>query len=536
MGRFFGFYSVCLVALSMGSIANALYVPRFVPKRAQHTYAHPARPNLSISRILDKMKAERLTTIEQVLAGLPQDFRDHYVLMYGSRSLQQSTFLAPRVIFHEGDGSFALAVGSGHAGLRGGNVIEMVQFHDDGYRWEFRELTFRAGRNPEVSEPNPKKCLACHQSPLRTDVDPRPNWEAYNFWPGAYAGFDGEIGKRLIDPKNMAPILLPLIDAHLYDEDDVAQSMLEKFFAEVQPDHPRYKFLGPFNGQAVTDMGELFVGNNDLRAVRLASQSPDWDVYRNLMVTMMTCDHTYDVFELRKHKPFPRNLFYPDSLPPELEPLHRSLVDKFTMREELPIRELTAGMRIDMLFETRGIDTTDWSMDYKTDARLAFEDRFGSVASPLAQMQSAVIEVLKLKINPELGLGGLCADAQKDLAEKLPGWRQSGRLKQLVATTQERLLTYQRTMGREALLNRCVSCHDGSKKTVPAIAFDDPESLKKELPRIIVRRGQTMRMIDEIEWRLRDFATTDEQMPPSLASSPKDRKAVMAYLQDLIAH
>jgi hypothetical protein len=63
----------------------------------------------------------------------------------------------------------------------------MVQWRDDSKSFEYRDITFPEGAagTPVFSEANPQQCLGCH-----TASDPRPNWEPYNQWPGAYGGND----------------------------------------------------------------------------------------------------------------------------------------------------------------------------------------------------------------------------------------------------------------------------------------------------------------------------------------------------------
>src|SRR5437879_3129073 len=63
---------------------------------------------LTYERLASVIRTKNLTSIEQVLAGLPEGFRDNYVLMYRSRSLQHASFNSPRVILAESDGSFVM--------------------------------------------------------------------------------------------------------------------------------------------------------------------------------------------------------------------------------------------------------------------------------------------------------------------------------------------------------------------------------------------------------------------------------------------
>ncbi|HEX4923939.1 MAG TPA: hypothetical protein VFV50_07630, partial [Bdellovibrionales bacterium] len=140
---------------------------------------------MSFDSLKTTIESKRLTALEQVLAALTPEYRSEFVLMYSSRSVQDASFQNPRVIFFGSDASFITAF-NGDPMQRGYDRLEIIQFRKSQRRFEFREIVFRKGQAPEISRPNPPKCLICHQSPARMDVDPRPNWEPYNRWPGAY--------------------------------------------------------------------------------------------------------------------------------------------------------------------------------------------------------------------------------------------------------------------------------------------------------------------------------------------------------------
>ncbi len=64
----------------------------------------------------------------------------------------------------------------------------MVQFRDFTKEFEFHRVQFphEVGENGDVnfSETNPATCITCHTK------KPRPNWERYDEWPGAYGKKD----------------------------------------------------------------------------------------------------------------------------------------------------------------------------------------------------------------------------------------------------------------------------------------------------------------------------------------------------------
>jgi hypothetical protein len=110
-----------------------------------------------------------------------------------SQSLQSATPDAPRAIVFGKDGKFTLTF-NGNPGQAGFNSIEMMQFLETTPttgRFELQEIEFSEnGTEPaRISPLNPPKCSRCH------GTDPKPLWEEYDRWPGAY----GEEDDALID-------------------------------------------------------------------------------------------------------------------------------------------------------------------------------------------------------------------------------------------------------------------------------------------------------------------------------------------------
>ena len=182
-----------------------------------------AADEMSIDRLLQIVASKNLRTVESVIAELPLKMKDSdYVLMYRSRSLQEATFAAPRAILYSESGRFVVTFNGGDPNLSGHDTLETIQYRDDSRTFEFREISFADGKKPAVSVLNPQKCLACHQSRHRQDIDPRPNWEPYFIWPGAYGSFDGFFPQ--FDLKKFLGILLRLPD----DENMINSQMVPR--------------------------------------------------------------------------------------------------------------------------------------------------------------------------------------------------------------------------------------------------------------------------------------------------------------------
>ena len=125
------------------------------------------------------------TSVEQVLEKLPPDFRSQFTLVYRSRSTQGASLENPRVILYGPDARLLIAF-NGDPLLKGYQSLEMIQYRDAIRGFEFRKIDFPFDASKPI-EKNPTECLKCHRA------DPRPNWNAYNEWPGVYGTYDDTV-------------------------------------------------------------------------------------------------------------------------------------------------------------------------------------------------------------------------------------------------------------------------------------------------------------------------------------------------------
>ncbi len=128
-------------------------------------------------------------SVEEVVTLLPASLRSRFVLMHDSRSLQEASYHAPRAILYSHDASFILTF-NGEPEQRGYRSLETMEYEDERGAFVFRDISFApdAGkeRGPVVSEVNPARCRSCHGD------DPRPIWDTYPVWPGAYGEVEGQ--------------------------------------------------------------------------------------------------------------------------------------------------------------------------------------------------------------------------------------------------------------------------------------------------------------------------------------------------------
>jgi hypothetical protein len=150
-----------------------------------------------LKRLIEEKK---LHTIADVLKNLPEEYRENFTLLRKSRSLQEASPQFPRAILFGNDAKFLLAF-NGDPKQRNYQTLETIQFRESTDEFEFHSITFpkEAGKQGEVhfSEKNPALCSKCHRN------DPRPNWEKYFTWNGAYGEVDDVPEKtELEDLKN----------------------------------------------------------------------------------------------------------------------------------------------------------------------------------------------------------------------------------------------------------------------------------------------------------------------------------------------
>jgi len=147
------------------------------------------QPQLVTSKdILNWVSPEQtspVTSVEGLLARLPEAYRTYFVLQYDSNSNHLSDSAHPRVIFFGPDAKLLLAF-SGLPTDPHFETIEMIEYNSRLATFDFFSIHFSENRSASV-EINPSDCKRCH------GPDPKPNWEPYNLWPGAFGSLHDSI-------------------------------------------------------------------------------------------------------------------------------------------------------------------------------------------------------------------------------------------------------------------------------------------------------------------------------------------------------
>lgn len=140
--------------------------------------------NISIESISKLISKQNITSADTLLKALPASYRGSFTLMYESHGAngEDASFALPRIIFYGEDASLLIAA-YGDPALQSYERLEFTQARAD--RFEYYTIDFAEKNIALRNRSADRACTRCHHT------DPRPNWEHYRNWPGAYAG-DGE--------------------------------------------------------------------------------------------------------------------------------------------------------------------------------------------------------------------------------------------------------------------------------------------------------------------------------------------------------
>jgi hypothetical protein len=150
--------------------------------------------DLTFESLRHLIENKNLTSVESVLAEMPTDYRSNYALLYQSRSAQGASPENPRVILFGRNSKLTCSFNGEHSQSRN-DSFECFQFREATRTFDFRQIQFPTAENGltqvKFSESNrgtdgKSSCTGCHGG-----ADPRPNWDHYPQWPGAF-GSDGD--------------------------------------------------------------------------------------------------------------------------------------------------------------------------------------------------------------------------------------------------------------------------------------------------------------------------------------------------------
>ena len=204
-----------------------------------------------------------VNTLAEFIASLPAEFRQNWILMTRSESLQTGTGEFPRILLVSEDSEKAFSIGlAEHSSYPGAhpNAVEYMQWDDSQKNFRFHEIVIEA--IPDMDEISPgvyrfparplrqlteddAKCFACHSTrnvrnrgtTPGTTGDPigsvkfksKPNWDTYDSWGGMLAFNRDRIYKGSIE----AATFRKLLNLWSWQTNEDVRAVIEQL--ELQP-------------------------------------------------------------------------------------------------------------------------------------------------------------------------------------------------------------------------------------------------------------------------------------------------------------
>ena len=495
-------------------LTSGKYVPNYFPS-SYFRDPVPLDQEMTFEKLVTTIKEKKITSIEGLLPQLPSNMLNHnYIVMYRSRSLQYADPESPRIISYTPTASFILTFNSGNPKHAGSNSLELIQFRHDQKRFEFREITFQ-DTNVNISEANPQKCLTCHQAKDRKDVDPRPNWEPYNIWPGAI-GSNGSDVNTSFATQYYKYKKFNSDDAFFIADQKNEPQYLNKFANEIADKHPRYKSLGVLNTHASTDLTDHLGVLNSMRVVRLMTESKELvSAIPEAPYFLTYCDVKRKNPEMKKLRAGRPSIYF-DYANESDEDKNVDIPDE--MHQGPPTTVVISptssiSQNISEFFEGLGVNTSDWSMDFATRGRFAFYERFGVPSNNSSQFRFAWSKFKELT--------GSCAEIETAFNSKLRAFTETKSGQAAIAKGKAL-----HKPNIENLLRTCMRCHDSHDMETPFIPFGNKQALKA-----ILASSETL--AKKIINRTHPLATKEIQMPPSQKLNPEERVLLIKFIDEL---
>lgn len=486
-------------------------------------YKQPFATEYSYEHLVKDINTKNLTTIGDVIAQLPEYMRTgNFLVVYHSRSLQTSSPEAPRIVAFSPSARLMLAFNSGDKKYSGHDKLEVIQWREQTNRFEFREISFAKNKRPVFSKADPKQCIRCHQARGRQQqalangninaVDMRPNWEPYSHWPGVIGSNDGDIRFALKDSYDFnRHIAQPYDETILQDqarEADIARNFMQK----IAPENARYRHLRNLDVTAPLRFTDLVAVHNFHRVMRLMQQQAQvFAAHLDLFRHAVDCG-LENIAEVIKNYPL-----FPGKNP--------SLTESQ--------RAFSLSRLITRVFESFGVDTSDWSMNFDDAARFAFVERLGTPSNTMRNFRFAFHRMMTTDHSGRdwLAVWQKCREDNQKIKKQYHDFALLGATQ---ARFQQAVAQSQASKPRiSQVLAKCMHCHDGSELMTPAIPFDQGA---EKLRSVLVKKADYSErsLYSEILLRTGDLATLNQQMPPKKRLRAEERRVLHEYLKEVM--
>lgn len=214
-----------------------------------------ARINTALAAPQGKTVSGFLTSLKSTVPAL----FEKPVVMYASKSLvkEATTPMTPRVITAHGD----VILSSVHNPKeKGSHLLEMIHYDRarGAYDFYLAEFDAKGVAAPKMTK-NPESCASCHAV---KGGAPRPIWQAYNLWAGAYGGFDDGFE-------------VPGVEGEVKERADFVkfcQSVARGPYALYFGNNPTIETCDEIRGESNADFTQVIVDQLAHRVTKLAAE------------------------------------------------------------------------------------------------------------------------------------------------------------------------------------------------------------------------------------------------------------------------
>lgn len=463
------------------------------------------------------LRSAQVRSVEEAIAVLPSAWRENYVLVFDSRSLQSATPEAPRALLFGGDARFVLSFNGDPTG-RGYDAVETMEFDAATSSFHFREISFPAGGgNPEFSADNPARCAACHGRPAH------PIWDTPPSWPGVY-GERYHAGLSRQEAQGMRAFLAhrprdsrysQLIDAQRFGDRSTYVGTAAGRYGGSDYEPPNARLSTLLSGLNARSLAAQLAGLPGYPAYRYAlagAATPSCGPLAGYFPAVLRDEVSVALAQYRQASAVSEPAhaqakqlrrigaatgYQADTSRADLAPL-RWLAERAV---GLPVQRWSLALEegSDDVAQVDGReDLARLLADLVTlgDPALRESQAFRSYGSDDAYC-------VRLRERSVAELAGLAAAGGRVVARGAPGPSASGQ--------------------RPALVARCAGCHTGA--VGPALPFDDEALLAARLQATGYPHG---RLLDEILYRLTPVAGS-QQMPRGVLTSAAEQQALEDY-------
>jgi hypothetical protein len=343
----------------------------------------PVAAKLDYATLTQVIEKCDIRTVEKLLPLLPEDYRSSFTLMRKSGSNQEAGDENPRVILFGKDAKLILAFNGANADLlagkkaipKGFDKVEVIEYDEKNASFGFKEIEFKGDTQKALINSNPKSCNSCHGDPAR------PNWEAYNYWAGAYGALDDHIKegtsedialKKWLKNRKANPRY-----QHLVLENESMKSECKNKLLKPKSDcNGAYSVSGFPNFRFTMHLNQL----NYKRIAKMLRESPDFEKYKYAIFAAGSNCPAIETFlppqELKKfsHSPAYYEKATRDSMKEHLSKLTTAHPPEFAFHDENSGHDLPFNFELDgstshyiteklrYLMEGRGISIDNWAL------------------------------------------------------------------------------------------------------------------------------------------------------------------------------